>query len=676
LFRPIDNQSSLIKKRYTLKMKGLILQSLWDKHSVRGLAKRLLNRWYLSANNNAYIQNLEPNSPSKLVKEEEVAILRLQRYRNKTVKVKKSQISETQLTQFIRLLTPLTHKGELKNTYWAFNNLRLLKKKPKKEEKMEKIFRRLIFASKCKAGQATNKMGEVTRMLNDRDQDRGFVSCMERSLLILSQKGRNCVNEAINLRRREKLQRVASVFLGKMLKMENRALYKLMKYSRFEHMKEIGVLEKKNWLINRLIVGQNKKKIGCFYKMSKTQNRFLVPLNYLRTLMNNKVVENKHQGMQGLKNNLQNGQTSKKFTVIKSLHYAQKLKKWNALNNLRDLNRGRKQEKINNKFYQKLSELVIRRLIRSQKSKTRQALQNFRQLNNSNGHYQQIIWYKKQIFIQNFVQKIQNCNSSYFQQLRDNSSAFVQRQRDSLILERIIQNKIKHSMSQSFSKIHKNALRYKEGYKLSTVLEKVFARHIREDFTRVYHYSLVNRLNQIDIGLNSLSRIFQRKIHVYRKHIKIQVFPSIRRNPWFAKVIHRFTVDAPMCYQTVFWKMKEFSKGDRIQRLQSVNTKNHLIRLIFAFKNLRKRRLHRSFTLIEATSKMVNSPYFAKLSQRASSRTPEKKRFGRSGRSKADLVKSQDLTLRGNARALMEKEAKISFYNGYRKKFKASLMKN
>lgn len=224
---------------------------------------------------------------------------------------------------------------------------------------------------------------------------------------------------------------------------------------------------------------------------------------------------------------------------------------------------------------------------------------------------------KTKQLLENLIQNFSTKKSQAFQKMTLNSLSHSKSMLNAFKIEKIISNKFKKHAYYSFNEIIKSAYKYKEAYKFASILDKVFLKNFRSTFDKIDLLSEHKRLKKIKLGMVKLEKIFTLKYLGYRKIIKNTVLVKTDENPWLIKAVHKFTIDAPLNFQTTFWKLKRFAKIELDKKDNYVKKKKLLLRMLKIFKNRRLKQLELSFIKIETTAGFMvkggfSSPQFLK----------------------------------------------------------------
>ena len=119
---------------------------------------------------------------------------------------------------------------------------------------------------------------------------------------------------------------------------------------------------------------------------------------------------------------------------------------------------------------------------------------------------------------------------------------------------------------------------------LYNILNSLIQKKLRESFREVELVAEQNRVNAFILGLEKIRRIYRRKMKQNYKSI-LDFANSVNYNPWVDVAISKLTVEAPLIYQTTFWKMKRLVEDDMKELIQGRETKAKLSKLCIMLDN-------------------------------------------------------------------------------------------
>lgn len=152
------------------------------------------------------------------------------------------------------------------------------------------------------------------------------------------------------------------------------------------------------------------------------------------------------------------------------------------------------------------------------------------------------------------------CSDSMKRLLRNsnwiNSSELKVSKMDKILSSLFNKNKI-----HSFNLIVGNVSRDKQDWrrKIANFLNKIIIRKQRESFDAIYDRSEHLRLRRIELGMQMLANLANKKYVRYRNHFAEAVFKISNINPWIVKSIKKLTIDAPLSLHSTFWRIRELN---------------------------------------------------------------------------------------------------------------------
>lgn len=192
-----------------------------------------------------------------------------------------------------------------------------------------------------------------------------------------------------------------------------------------------------------------------------------------------------------------------------------------------------------------------------------------------------------------------------YQRMVQNSLDYSNKLINVLRLEKILSNKFKNHYYYCFNEIMKSAYKYKEGYRFCSLMEKIFLKTKRSAFDSIFEVSEFRRLEKIHRGLSTLHKIFNIRYLRYRKEFKNLILVKVDTNPWTIRAVRKLTVDAPMNYQSTFWKMREIAKIELNKKGDYLKRKKLLFSFMKIFENLRLKQLGLCFVKIDTTANFM-----------------------------------------------------------------------